>query len=141
MVTSMNGEWRVIAATSWFGQAFGHDPFGELTTFGFVGDDTRGGWQIRADRPLEVERQVRVGFEVPDPTALAPARGAGDDDAAVDVVEDQLDAAGLAASPARGGDVDRVTPAQCALDGVVHGVLAVLVEPSTILALSIARCK
>src|SRR5688572_32432879 len=70
-----------------------------------------------------MEREMRVRLEVEEPGALpVGARHAGDDEPAVHVVKDDLDAAGRAGLAAGRRDVDAVTARERVADLVVHGV-------------------
>ena len=56
-----------------------------------VVDDPGPSRQVRRDRPLQVEREARVGLEVREPGALLRPRHAADVDPPAEVVEDDLD--------------------------------------------------
>ena len=77
---------------------------------------SRSAWTPR----LRCSVEPRVGLEVVDPGPRPPAGHAADDQPPTDVVEDDLDAAGLAGSAAGGGDVDGLAVVQRVVDGGVH---------------------
>ena len=98
------------------------DPVGEGSSLGGVGDDPGGRGDVRHDRTLEVDGQARIGLEVEEPGPLAIGAGhAGDVDAAIDDVVDDLDPAGMTAPSAGRGDIDGLAVPQCTGDLVVHG--------------------
>ena len=99
------------------------DPRQDRLTLRLVADDAGGGRQVGSDSPaLQVQRQMRIGFEVREPGALAARRQPADVDPTVEVVEDDLDAPRPAAPPACRGDVDGLAVAQRPTDVLVHVV-------------------
>ena len=116
----MSGLWAVIVSRSW--------PVQTLTTSANTARRSVSSVMIRAvagrsafDGALEVEREMRVRLEVEQPGAgPIGARHAGDVQAAVEVVEHDLDPPRETRSPAGRRDVDALAVPERTADLVVH---------------------
>src|SRR6185436_1302577 len=94
------------------------DPLRGGASLGLVRDDPCRRRQIRADGTLDVERHVRVALEVQEPGALLATRLPGDDEAAIDVVEDDLEPPFETGPSAGGGDIDEAAAIEKPTEGL-----------------------
>ena len=85
----------------------------------FVGDHPSRGGEIGVHAALEVKGEVRIGREIGDVASLEP-RHAADVHPPADVVEDDLDAVGVARLATGRGDVDDAAAAERVTDGLVE---------------------
>ena len=98
----------------------------ERPAFVRVGDDSRYRRYIRDNGLLQVHHDVGVGSDVVDPVTRAVSPGhPRDEELAVVVVQEDLDAPRLAGPPARCRQVDELTVVQGGPGGVTLGALIV----------------
>ena len=90
----------------------------ELSSPGLILHQDCRGREVSLNALFQVKGERGVGVQVGNPAPAA--RGAGDDDAAIDYVEPDLDAMVEAGLAPLGGDVDDPVPLECAPDFIVQ---------------------
>src|SRR5579864_3605738 len=85
-----------------------------------IGDDPGGRRQVGDHLALQVEYEMGIGLQIGQPVPLLRPGDAADINPTVDVVEDDLLAAGLTRLAPGGGDVDDVALRESRPDIVVH---------------------
>jgi hypothetical protein len=98
----------------------------DVLALGLIQNGRCSGGQVNLHPLLQMEGELRVGQQVGVPVP-AP-RGASDVQAAIQIVEPDLCAAGLSGGSAPGGDIDSAVPFQGLFHSFIHSWLALIKE-------------